>query len=92
MGVNIREQEQLDAIFKIKDREEGIKALALHYAIALDEEVSDWMEQAAEDWDEEHAELDESELDDLDFVMPELTEEMRAQQVALNAKMLEDLY
>ena len=63
MGANIREQEQLDAIFKITDREEGIKALALHYAIAFDEEVSEWMEQAAEEWDEEHEEVDEEDLD-----------------------------
>ena len=63
MGVNIREQEQLDAIFKIKDREEGIKALAIHYAVAFDEDVSEWMGQAAEEWDEEHEEVDEEDLD-----------------------------
>lgn len=63
IGVNIREQEQLDAIFKIKDREEGIKALAIHYAVAFDEDVSEWMGQAAEEWDEEHEEVDEEDLD-----------------------------
>ena len=63
MGVNIREQEQLDAIFKITDREEGIKALAIHYAVVFDEDVSEWMGQAAEEWDEEHEEVDEEDLD-----------------------------
>ena len=63
MGANIREQEELDAIFKITDREEGIKALAIHYAVAFDEDVSEWMGQTAEEWDEEHEEVDEEDLD-----------------------------
>jgi hypothetical protein len=92
MGVNIKEQEQLDAIFKITDREKGIEALALHYAVAFDEDVSEWMEQAAEEWDEEHEEVDEEDLDDFDFVMPEITEEMKEQQRINNARMLEGLY
>ena len=64
MAANIREQEELEAIYKITDREEGIKALAIHYALMFEEGVADCMEQATEDWDEEHAEVDEEDLDD----------------------------
>ena len=64
MGPNIREQEELEAIYKITDREKGIKALAIHYALMFEEGVADCMEQATEEWDEEHAEVDEEDLDD----------------------------
>lgn len=64
MDANIREQEELQAIYKITDREEGIKALAIHYALMFEEDVADCMEQATEEWDEEHAEVDEDDLDD----------------------------
>ena len=41
MGANIREQDELEAIYRITDREEGIKALAIHYALMV-EEGSAW--------------------------------------------------